>query len=53
MTTKEKRTPSNCKLQKCRWNYIAPFENYQECIACEGNKKRNWKPTREPKGVEK
>lgn len=41
-----KETPSNCKFKKCHWNAIAPGENSQECVACEGNKKKNWRPKR-------
>jgi hypothetical protein len=37
-------TPSNCKLSECKYNYIAPPENSQECVACEGNKEATWRP---------
>lgn len=31
----DKKTPSNCRLDKCEYNYIAPPENSQECLFCE------------------
>ena len=39
MAKSTKKTPSNCRLLKCKYNYVAPPENSQECIGCEGNKK--------------
>ncbi len=39
-----KTTPSQCKLPKCAYNQVAPPENSQECIACEGLKLKRWKP---------
>lgn len=41
-----KSTPSNCTLVKCKYNMIAPGEESQECVACEGNKVPNWRPKR-------
>jgi hypothetical protein len=35
----KKHTPSNCRLKNCKWNYLPPPEDSQECIGCEGNKK--------------
>ncbi len=40
-------TPTNCKLETCKWNYLSPPENSQECIACEGNDDPDWRPKRE------
>ncbi len=37
-----KKPPSNCKLESCKYNRIPPSENSQECFACEGNKDPNW-----------
>ena len=42
----QKTTPSNCEFTKCTYNMIAPGENNQECVACEGNKDKNWRPVR-------
>lgn len=36
-----KTTPSNCRFENCHYNFIAPGENSQECIGCEGNKKES------------
>lgn len=41
----KKTTPSNCRFQKCHWNALPPGEESQECIACEGNKKADWRPS--------
>lgn len=43
-----KTTPSNCKLEECTYNQLPPPENSQECIACEGNLKKNWRPRDNP-----
>lgn len=43
----ELMTPSNCKLKTCSYNQLPPGENSQECIACEGNKVKGWRPTRQ------
>ncbi|MBA7696131.1 hypothetical protein ES703_104773 [subsurface metagenome] len=37
-------TPTICKYHKCRWNYLPPPENSQECIACDGLRDPKWKP---------
>ncbi len=39
-----KTTPTNCKYDACRWNFIPPGENSQECVACDGNKDPKWRP---------
>ena len=36
----DKVTPQNCKLKRCKYNKIAPGENSQECVGCEGNRKK-------------
>ena len=36
----KKTTPSNCKKMKCPYNQAPPDENSQECIGCEGNRKK-------------
>ncbi len=38
---RKKVTPSNCRLLKCKFNYIPPPENSQECIGCGYLKKSN------------
>lgn len=43
----KKETPSCCKLPKCKYNYISPPENSQECVTCPQLKDPNWKPIRE------
>ena len=41
-----KETPFNCRLKRCKYNYVPPPEESQECIGCEGNKVRGWRPNR-------
>lgn len=41
-----KKTPSNCKFVTCKYNQLAPFENAQECVGCEGNYFSGWRPKR-------
>lgn len=35
---KAKHTPDYCKLLECKYNFIAPPKNSQECISCDERK---------------
>jgi len=50
MRKQPKLTPTNCRLKKCRWNYLAPGEESQECIGCDGLNSQKWMPNREKWG---
>jgi len=47
MVKRPKYTPTNCRLKKCRYNYLAPEEESQECIGCPGLISQKWMPNRE------
>jgi hypothetical protein len=34
----KKKTPSQCRYDVCKWNSVAPEEDSQECVACDGLK---------------
>lgn len=48
-----KVTPSNCKLVTCPYNPLAPGENDQECLACDGLKDPKWRYDQQPAREEK